>query len=104
MLYHYDGDNMKKVISGLVVPLVVSILFGFICGKLVYQVYNDDLENKLSSSKLYLIENGEYLTYDSMREENSANSYVYYKDNEGYKTVVGITRDVNNIDKIKSLL
>ena len=94
---------MKKVISGLVVPLVVSILFGFICGKLVYQVYNDDLENKLSSSKLYLIENGEYLTYDSMREENSANSYVYYKDNEGYKTVVGITRDVNNIDKIKSL-
>ena len=28
---------------------------------------------------LYLIENGEYLTYDSMREENSGNSYVYYK-------------------------
>jgi len=103
LLYHYDGDDMKKVMNGLVVPLVVSILFGFICGKLVYQVYNDDLENKLSSSKLYLIENGKYLTYDSMREENSDNSYVYYKDDEGYKTVIGITRDVNNIDKIKSL-
>ena len=70
---------MRKVINGLVVPLVVSILFGFICGKLVYQVYNDDLENKLSSSKLYLIENGEYLTYDSMREENSGYANSCYR-------------------------
>ena len=103
MLYYIDGDNMKKIIKGIGVPLVVSILFGFICGKLVYQVYNDDVESKLSSSRLYLIESGEYLTYDSMREENSGNNYVYYKDEDGYKTVVGITRDEDNIDKIKSL-
>lgn len=83
--------------------LVISILFGFVCGKLVYSVYNEDVENKLSSSRVYLIESGEYLTYDSMREENSGKNYVYYKDDEGYKTVVGITRDENNIDKIKSL-
>ena len=89
--------------NGFVVPLVVSILFGFICGKLIYQVYDDDIESKLSSSRIYLIENGEYLTYDSMREENNGNNYVYYKDDDGYKTVVGITRDENNIDKIMSL-
>lgn len=94
---------MKKIIKGIFMPLVVSIIFGFICGKLVYSVYDEDVENKLSSSKLYLIENGEYLTYDNMREENSGNNYVYYKDEEGYKTVVGITRNENNIDKIKSL-
>jgi len=94
---------MKKIVKGVCVPLVVSILFGFVCGKVVYIVYNDDLENKLSSSRLYLVESGEYLTYDSMREENSGNNYVYYKDEDGYKTVVGITRDENNIDKIKSL-
>ena len=94
---------MKKVIKGIFVPLVVAVICGFVCGKLVYSVYGDDVENKLSSSKLYLIENGEYLTYDNMREENSGNNYVYYKDEEGYKTVVGITRDEDNIEKIKSL-
>ena len=94
---------MKKIIRGIFVPLVVSMLFGFVCGKLVYQVYNDKLETKLTSSRLYLVQNGEYLTYDSMREENSGNNYVYYKDEDGYKTVIGITRDEDNIDKIKSL-
>ena len=95
--------KMKKVIKGIFLPLVLSIICGFVCGKLVYNVYNEDVENKLNSSKLYLIENGSYLTYDNMREENSGNNYVYYKDAEGYKTVVGITRNEDNIEKIKSL-
>ena len=94
---------MKKIIKGIFVPLVLSVVFGFVCGKLVYSIYGDDIENKLSSSKLYLIENGEYLTYDNMREENNGNNYVYYKDEDGYKTVVGITKNEDNIDKIKSL-
>ena len=84
-------------------PLVVSMVFGFISAKLVYRLYGDEVQNKLSSSKLYLIQNGKYLTYDSMREENSGNNYVYYKDEDGYKTIIGITRNENNIDKIKSL-
>ena len=66
-------------------------------------VYGDDIESKLRSSKLYLVENGKYLTYDNMREDNSGINYVYYKDDEGYKTVVGITSDEGNIDKIKNL-
>ena len=94
---------MKKIINGLFIPLVVSMIFGFVCARLVYSLYGDEVENKLSSSKLYLVENGKYLTYDSMREENTLNNYVYYKDDEGYKTVVGITKNEDNIDKIKSL-
>ena len=38
-----------------------------------------------------------------MREENNGNNYVYYIDDDGYKTVVGITRDKDNVEKIKSL-
>lgn len=102
-MYDKYGDKMKKVIRGILFPLVISIICGFICGKLVYSVYNEDIENRFSSSKLYLIENGSYLTYDNMREENSGNNYVYYKDDDGYKTVVGITKNEDNINKIKSL-
>ena len=94
---------MKKFMNGFIIPLVLSMIFGFVCGKLVYSVYNEDIVNRLSSSKIYLVENGEYLTYDMMREENNGNNYVYYKDEEGYKTVVGITKNEDNIDKIKSL-
>ena len=94
---------IKKIINGLFIPLVVSMLFGFICAKLIYKVYGDEVDNKLSSSKLYLLENGKYLTYDNMREENSGNNYVYYKDEEGYKTVIGITKNEENINKIKKL-
>lgn len=94
---------MKKIMKGFFVPLVLSMIFGFVCGKLVYSVYGEDVENRLSSSKIYLVENGKYLTYDMMREENNGNNYVYYKDDEGYKTVVGITKNEDNINKIKSL-
>ena len=94
---------MKKKIMGIIIPLVISMLFGFVCAKLVYKVYDDEIGNKLSSSKLYLIQNGEYVTYDNMREENSGNNYVYYKDEDGYKSIVGITKNVDNINKIKKL-
>ena len=91
------------MIKGIMVPVIISMLFGFVCGKLVYRIYEDDISNKLSSSKLYLIENGRYDTYDMMREDNNGNNYVYYMDEEGYKTVVGITSDKDNIGKIRGL-
>ena len=94
---------MKKILKGNLIYLIISVLFGFVSAKLVYNLYNNELENRLSSSKLYLIEKGKYLTYDNMREENNSNNYIYYKDEDGYKTVIGITKDYNNIDKIKSL-
>ena len=103
IVYYIIGDNMKKIIRGIFLPLVISVIFGFVCGKIVYRIYDEKLESKLTSSRLYLVQNGEYLTYDSMREENSGNNYVYYKDEDGYKTVIGITRDEKNIDKIKNL-
>jgi len=98
---------MKKVLNGLlksiIIPVVISILFGYVCGKFFYQTYRDSINGDLTSSKLYLIKNGEYDTYDNMREENSGNNYVYYKDDNTYKTVIGITRNYDNISKIKNL-
>ena len=94
---------MKKIIRVLFIPLVISMMFGFVFGKLLYGVYSEEIESKLSSSKLYLIQNGEYESYDMMREENNGNNYVYYMDDGGYKTVVGITRDESNVEKIKKL-
>ena len=94
---------IKKIINSLVIPVVVAVFCGFLCGKFVYKSYNLELQDELKSSRLYLIQSGQYLTYERMREENSGNNYVYYKDEDGYKTIIGITKNYDNIDKIKSL-
>ena len=94
---------MKKIIKGVFIPVLGAIVLGFIFGKYVFKTYKDSLYSELSSSRLYLVENGEYDNIDVMREENSTNNYVYYKDNDKYKSVVGITRKYDNIDKIKEL-
>lgn len=94
---------MKKIVRSIFIPIIIAILFGLISGRFVYRTYKDNLYNNLTSSRLYLLENGIYDSVENMREENSTNNYIYYKDNEKYKTVIGITNNYNNIDKIKKL-
>ena len=94
---------MKKMIKGIFVPVFIAVILGYIGGRYVYKTYRDDLYSSLTSSRLYLIENGEYDNIDDMREENNGNSYVYYKDDDKYRSVVGITKNYNSIEKIKSL-
>ena len=38
-----------------------------------------------------------------MKEDNNQNNYIYYIDNNQYKSIVGITKNENNIEKIKKL-
>lgn len=94
---------MKKIVRSIFIPIIIAILFGLISGRFVYRTYKDNLYNNLTSSRLYLLENGIYDSLENMREENSTNNYIYYKDNDKYKTVIGITNNYNNIDKIKKL-
>ena len=94
---------MKKMIKGIFAPLVVSVFVGFVCGKVVYGIYKDDVEGILDSSRLYLLHGDTYLTYDGMRKENISNNYVYYVDDNGYKTVFGITKNIDNAEKINKL-
>lgn len=94
---------MKKILKGIFVPVFVAMIVGYIGGKFVYRTYKDNLYDSLRSSRLYLVEKGEYDNIDEMRQENSGNNYVYYKDDDKYKTVVGITRKFDNISKIKEL-
>ncbi|MCI6847888.1 MAG: hypothetical protein MR835_03480 [Erysipelotrichaceae bacterium] len=94
---------MRKKVLGIIIPVIISIIFGYVCGKFVYKTYRDNLYDNLKSKRLYLVQKGKYDSYDEMREDNNGNNYVYYKDEDGYKTVVGITMYYDNVDKIKKL-
>ena len=59
---------MKKKILGIIIPVVGAIICGYICGKYVYSVYKDNVYGDLRSSKIYLVQNGKYDSYDNIRE------------------------------------
>ena len=103
VVYNGIGYLRRKKVLGIIIPVIISIIFGYVCGKFVYKTYRDNLYDNLKSKRLYLIQKGKYDSYDEMREDNNGNNYVYYQDEDGYKTVVGITMYYDNVDKIKKL-
>ncbi len=94
---------MKKRIKKAVIPIFLSVICGAVCGKLIYQIYDKELEQNLSGEKIYLIQAGAYSTYDSMVHNTSLNNYIYYEDQDGlFKSIIGLTENYENIEKIKN--
>ena len=95
--------QVKKKIKKLCISCLLSIICGSICGKLVYEIYDKKLDNDLYGEKIYLIQAGSYSDYDNMVKNTTLNSYIYYKDEDGlFKSIIGLTEDKNNIEKIKN--
>ena len=85
-------------------PLLMSIICGLICGRIVYRIYDNKIEKEVYEEEVYLVQAGEYDTYEKMVKNTLVNDYVYYEDDDGlFKSVVGITENKNNIDKIKNI-
>lgn len=94
---------MKKKIQKIVVPIFLSVVCGAICGKLVYGIYDREIEKDLKGEKIYLIQAGAYSTYDNMVNNTSLNNYIYYEDEDGlFKSIIGLTENQENIEKIKN--
>lgn len=94
---------MKKTIKRIVVPIFLSVLCGFICGRLMFSIYEDKGKNILESNIIYLLKDNSYNDYDSMKASSLSNNYIYYEDEGKYNTVIAITKNKDNIDKIKKI-
>lgn len=94
---------MKKKILKVLFPFFLSIICGIVCGRLVYGIYDKKLDEDLNGEKIYLIQSGAYSSYDKMVDHTLLSNYVYYEDDDGlYKSIIGITENYNNIEKIKN--
>ena len=103
MVYTFYGDKMKKRIKKVIIFCFLSIICGSICGKLVYGIYDKEIDSHLYGEKIYLIQAGSYSNYDNMIENTSLSNYIYYKDEDGlFKSIIGLTENYDNIEKIKS--
>jgi len=71
--------------------------------KSIWQNCFKKITDNINGKKVYLIQSGAYSNYDNMVNNTLINKYIYYQDDDGlYKSVIGITENKDNIDKIKS--
>ena len=102
-MYTIFGDKMKDKIKKIVTPIFLSVLCGAVCGKLVFSIYEDKESNLINSNVVYLLEDSSYDDYDSMKASVISSNYVYYEEDGKYRAVVAMTKNKNNIDKIKKV-
>lgn len=94
---------MIKKLFKLVLPIFLSVIFGTISAKLIFSNYDKKITDNINGKKVYLIQSGAYSNYDNMVNNTLISKYIYYQDDDGlYKSVIGITENKDNIDKIKS--
>lgn len=94
---------MKKKLKKVLIPIFFSVICGAICGRLVYDIYAKKLDGDINGEKIYLVQAGAYSTYDNMVSSTMLSNYVYYEDTDGlYKSIIGLTSNYDNVEKIKS--
>jgi len=93
---------MIKKLKKVNISIFLAVILGAICGKLVCEIYTSNLSNKIDIPKIYLIQAGAYSSYDNMVSNTNIGNYIYYEDEGMYKTIIGITENPNNIEKIKN--
>ena len=94
---------MKLKIKKIVTPIFLSVLCGMICGKLMFSIYEEKGSSILNSNIIYLLEDSSYDDYDTMKASIISSNYIYYEEDGQYKRVVAMTKNKDNIEKIKNV-
>jgi len=94
---------MKEILKKAMIPIFLSVICGCICGRVVYKIYLGNIDLSYDYNLIYLIQSGAYSNYNSMRANTIGYNYVYYEEDNLFKTIIGITKNKENIEKIKEI-
>lgn len=90
---------MKK---NFVIPVIISIILGFISAQIIYSTYRKNLEE--TDYNVYLIQAGSYNNKEDLITDFPENDeYLILEENGFYNVYVGMTTDLINANKIKNL-
>lgn len=92
--------KMKNKIIKIIFPILLSIILGAISGNIVSKIYAEKTTDTLNSVALYIIEEGTYDSENNLRLTGQTVDYAYYKEDNKYKKIIGITQDKENVAKI----
>ena len=92
-------NKLKKI----VVTIFLSVFCGFVCGRLMFNIYEDKGSSILDSNVIYLLQDSSYSDYETMKASGVSANYIYYEEDGKYNMVVAMTKNKNNIEKIKEV-
>ena len=84
-------------------PIALAVFCGFLCGRLMFSIYEEKGTTTLNSNIVYLLEDTTYSNYDDMKANTISTNYIYYEDNGKYNVVVALTKNYDNITKIEKV-
>ena len=84
-------------------PITLAVFCGFLCGRLMFSIYEEKGTTTLNSNIVYLLEDTTYNNYDDMKANTISANYIYYEDNGKYNVVVALTKNYDNITKIEKV-
>ena len=94
---------MKSKLKKIVIPIFLAVFCGFLCGRLMFNIYEEKGSSTLTSNVIYLLLDTSYNNYDEMKASTISSNYIYYEDNGKYNVVVALTKNEDNISKIEEL-
>ena len=94
---------MKNKIKKIVVPIFLAVFCGFLCGRLMFSIYEEKGSSVLDSNIIYLLEDSTYNNYEEMKANTLSSNYIYYEDDGKYNVVVALTKEYDNIEKIEGV-
>ena len=92
---------MKNLLKKICMPLILSVICGFICGRVVFSIYKD--KSIIDSNIIYLLKDDSYSDYDTMKASYLSEEYTYFEEDGTFNTIVALTKDKDNIGKIEDV-
>ena len=90
--------NKKKIIY-----VLIATLIGISIGKYVFDSYNKESKEvfKYKNVYVYMLQYGVYSSNENMiSNTKKLKNYFYYKNDDGYHVIIGITKNENLKEKI----
>ncbi len=92
-----------KTIKKIFVPIFLSVICGFLCGRILFSIYEDKASLILDSNIVYFLEDSTYNDYNTMKMNVINSNYIYYEEDGKFIPVVAFTRNKDNIEKIRKV-
>lgn len=85
------------------ITIIMSLIVGFLLSSYVLKEYDEiDIKNVFSEKeKAYLIQQGVYSSYESMKTNVNISDYIYSVIDNMYYVYVGMTLNEENVNKIQ---
>ena len=91
---------MKSKLKKIVVPIFLAVFCGFLCGRLMFNIYEEKGSSTLNSNVIYLLLDTSYNNYDEMKASTISSNYIYYEDKGKYNVVVALTKNISKIEEL----